>query len=52
MTTMDHLLYAGRAYGGGAAVGRAAAEDALAEGEAQLCPGCGVVRLGGRTAAR
>ncbi len=37
---------------GGAAVGRAAAEDALAEGEAQLCPGCGVVRLGGRTAAR
>ena len=40
----------GQGHCGGAAVGGAAAEDALAEGEAPLAPG--VVRLGGRTAAR
>ncbi len=50
MTTMDHLLYAGRAHCGGAAVGRAAAEDALAEDETHLVSG--VVRLGGRTVVR
>ena len=47
MTTMDRLLCA---HCGGAAVGGAAEEDALAEGEAPLAPG--VVRLGGRTAAQ
>jgi hypothetical protein len=50
MTVMDSLLCAGRAHCGGVAVGGAAAEDALAEGESPLAPG--VVRLGGRTAAR
>jgi hypothetical protein len=47
---VDRLLCAGRAHCGGAAVGRAAAEDALAEGETPLATG--VVRLGGRTAVR
>ena len=50
MTAMGRLLCAGRAHCGGVAVGGAAAEDALAEGEALLAPG--MVRLGGRTAAR
>ena len=49
MTAMDRLLCAGRAHCGGAAVGGAAAEDDLAEGEALLAPG--MVRLGGRTAS-
>ncbi len=49
MTAMDRLLCAGRAHCGGGAVGRAVAEDALAEGELPL--ETGVVRLGGHTTA-
>jgi len=49
MTAMDRLLCAGRAHCGGAAVGGAVAEDALAEGELPL--ETGVVRLGGHTTA-
>jgi hypothetical protein len=50
MMTMDRLLCTGRAHCEGAAVGGAAAEDALAEGEVSLVTG--VVRLGGHTGSR